>query len=183
LPWYQIRAAIGLDNPRENGLGLAARPGYLEARLNLGVAHSRAGNLEAAATAYRDLVAMRPRYVSGWYNLSVVLGRLDRDDEERQAVKRALACDPNHLPSIRKAARLAYREARYADSAIWYGELLDRDPHDEKALRGLGRIYLQQEKWHACAQAAEKALIQSPQSRRAQGRARHLPELSPRPRP
>jgi tetratricopeptide (TPR) repeat protein len=133
---------------------IRAYPSYAEALLNLGVLYSRSGDLDAALATYERLVAARPRYAPGWFNMSIVLGKLDREEEEYAAVSRTVELDREHLPALRKLAKLERRRDNLSRAELLYLEVLDRQPTDDHARLGLAETYRRQERWSLCASAA-----------------------------
>jgi tetratricopeptide (TPR) repeat protein len=59
---------------------VASNPSFWEARLNLGIAHQTAGNLEAAATAYRAVLAGAPRSSRERQAAAELLASISRKD-------------------------------------------------------------------------------------------------------
>jgi Flp pilus assembly protein TadD len=94
------RALAALDRERfEEGIRLlesvAGRaPGVTSVHINLGVAYSRTGNLEAAEASLDRALALNPRHPVAHNELGMVYRRTGRFEEARASYEAALATHP-----------------------------------------------------------------------------------------
>jgi 4-amino-4-deoxy-L-arabinose transferase-like glycosyltransferase len=75
--------------------------GFFQAWRNLGDAYSELRDWSAAADAFRQSLALNPRYVASWNNLGLALQELGRLDEAERAFRGGLAIEPEH-PTLRQ---------------------------------------------------------------------------------
>lgn len=79
---------------RSTEAAVAAAPGGAEGGYYLGLLYYKAGELELAATAFRQMTARRPDHVQAWHALAVTLVALRRPQEAIAALETALAGGP-----------------------------------------------------------------------------------------
>lgn len=72
-------------------------PRHIDARLHLGIAHSRMGDWRAAQTAYESLLQIVPDHARALHNLGNVLYRRGRLEPAADAYGRAREADPGYL--------------------------------------------------------------------------------------
>ena len=77
----------------------AADPWHVDALFCAAWAHAEKGDHQAAADAYRKVVAARPNDARAWNNLGSVLDDLTRYDEALKAYDRSIAADPEYAAS------------------------------------------------------------------------------------
>ncbi len=72
----------------------------------LAAAHSEAGDWAGAEAAARRVVSLRPDLARGWANWGVTLRKLERLDEARKALRKALKLDPANETAKRELRKL-----------------------------------------------------------------------------
>jgi Flp pilus assembly protein TadD len=77
------------------------RPALSGPWANLGIAHARLGDLEAAEHALRTAVKLRPDNAAAWNELGMVYRRAGRFEPARQAYAAAIAADPAYASAHR----------------------------------------------------------------------------------
>jgi tetratricopeptide (TPR) repeat protein len=75
--------------------------GFFQAWNNLGDAYSELRSWGPAADAYRQALALYPRYVVSWNNLGLACENLGRPDDAERAYRGGLAVEPSH-PTLRR---------------------------------------------------------------------------------
>ncbi len=96
---------------------LAAAPGHLDARNNLGLAELHAGNDVAAEVHLEVLRRLEPTYVPGLVNLTVVCERLGLRGRAEALAREALKQQKQYPPAAYNAAWLANAAGDYDEAA------------------------------------------------------------------
>ena len=78
------------------------------------------GELEEAATCFRETVNLDPQFQEGWHALSMVLYKLDRYEESIEAGMRAARIDPNNQ-FVWSSLSLAFNGNKQKAAAEWAG--------------------------------------------------------------
>jgi tetratricopeptide (TPR) repeat protein len=127
-----------LDAARDS-LGEAVRlaPDAADARFGLAAALEASGRLEAAARELRILLELQPDYPLAWKRLGIVLTRLGRNAEAREALLRAATLDPSDHELPLAQAVLAARRGDAAASVARYREALKLAPDHPLILQRL----------------------------------------------
>ncbi|HRY28598.1 MAG TPA: tetratricopeptide repeat protein [Elusimicrobiota bacterium] len=95
---------------------LILRPGYPEARYNLGLAYFKKGEYEKALEQYDALLRLRPRFAAGYANRANFLWALNRRSEAWRDYETALRLDPG-LPEAHLNAANAFAEIGETEKA------------------------------------------------------------------
>ncbi len=162
---------------------IALDPQEPDAYLHLGTVYlAQSENQRARATLERAL-ALAPRNPNSAFQLGQVLEVLRDFPAARQAYERAIANNPTQPEFYRKllavlerlgdAPALAETERELA-TWVAYDERLERrqraadaNPRDPAALRRLGELYLESERWRAAADWCTRAVRIDPQDAQA----------------
>ena len=110
---------------------LRADPGdknALAARSALRAASGQPAEIDRAIAEFTALVEANPQVVSYRYDLARALRLRGRTDEARAQLLKALATDPNHLPSLEEIAGLSILQARAQDAFNYAGRALSVNP-------------------------------------------------------
>jgi tetratricopeptide (TPR) repeat protein/4-amino-4-deoxy-L-arabinose transferase-like glycosyltransferase len=143
------RAALAQQDPAAY-ISLATRarlldPGQVDAayHLNLGIAHRRLGNFQAALQQWQQALIFDSTLVAAHYNSGLVQ-RYDLGDipEAVMAWQRALALDKNHLASREELALALGAQHQYQQAAQHWQRLLELSPTHIAAHLNLGLLYL-----------------------------------------
>lgn len=117
--WSNLGAALGeLDRPQDalDALQQALRhdPRGHPVLNNIGAVHRDAGRLDEAEAAFREVIALAPAFVFGYYNLAHTLFLKGDFAAAREAYEEGLARDPQK--NARQACRLAVARAAAGDA-------------------------------------------------------------------
>jgi tetratricopeptide (TPR) repeat protein len=105
--WYNLANALAAENKRDEAIDayrevLKLRPDYLEAAVNMAIAHETAARWSDALTAYDAAMKSLPKKPTRdalfklHYNRARTLLMLDRKAESAESFRAALRIDPNH---------------------------------------------------------------------------------------
>ena len=126
-----------------------------------------AGRSEEAALAYEEVRRLDPAHAEA----SLRLGELARERGDAQAaLDHSLdALGDEEHPAILLRVAEDYRRVGRADDAVrTYRRVLDRDPNDPTALRGLRDVAVEHDRWGEALGAQERLLRAAPRSARAE---------------
>lgn len=126
---------------------LTRRRAEAEARLALGEAHFRAGNLEEAGIAFRRALAADPEMAPAWYGLARYALTVPRYQEAGRLLRRADALDPEDPRTVRRLASLV---ASREETIELYRRYLDLPPAEGE------QAYANARAWLAVLEAAGK---------------------------
>jgi tetratricopeptide (TPR) repeat protein len=113
-----------------------ASPNDWTARINLGGALQRAGDLEGAIAVFQEIVGSHPspppnpELALGHFNLGVVLDAAGRTGEAEVSYRSSLDSDPEQLGANRELGRLLARLGRNEESLSHLTIAIARDPAD-----------------------------------------------------
>ena len=96
---------------------LAARPEFAQALAVRSGALDALGRLEEAVAPLQASLALQPEDTGNWFNLTLLLRRLDRRVEAEAAVAQVLARDPDNLAGLEASMRIQM-EMGFADRAL-----------------------------------------------------------------
>ena len=160
-----IRLRLGPPTTREYQLKNLITPAH--AAFNRGIEAFQAGNLEEAAQAFEESVALAPEVVDGHANLAATYARLGREEDALRELEKVIELSPD---SFRASAQLAatYAQMNRFDEAI---ETLETalamefsDPGVHDAWVNLGTLYFMGDRTRDAIGAYEKALVSNPSS-------------------
>ena len=151
------RAALDIYNH-----GLEAVPGSTELRYGRSMAHERLGNIEAAQTDLRDVLAREPNDVRALNALGYLLtNHSDRYEEALGYIERALEADPENPAILDSMGWVQYRLGHLA-KARQYLERAYQDFQDAEVAAHLGEVLWQQGQREAARQLWQGALDDNP---------------------
>ncbi|WP_295541214.1 TIGR03032 family protein [uncultured Thiohalocapsa sp.] len=118
-----------------------------------GVAHHQAGELEAAAAAFREALAVQPDFLPARYNLGVTLNDLEHFAEAIAELEQVVADEASHADAHR-ALGFAHSQLRDIEAAIHHlRQAISIRPDFAEAHLNLGMLLLMQghyaEGWRA----------------------------------
>lgn len=96
---------------------------------------------EAAASYFRQALAVQPGMLEAQVGLVVALGQLGRFEEAERVLSRALRSQPNNVLLIKQRAFLAMLQGQLDEAVKVYESLLAEHPHSEDILQNLGSVY------------------------------------------
>jgi tetratricopeptide (TPR) repeat protein len=142
------------------GMVLKKQPGFARALEGMGLAVLAGGRPGEAAGLLTAAVAAAPGRSNTRLALARALLEAGRGTESEQEVEQALRLDPRKA-ALAKAER-AQIEGRMEDAEKLLKELLVRDPDDEKALRMLGNLALEVNRFRAARRMLQRAVELAP---------------------
>ncbi|MBD3729027.1 MAG: sulfotransferase [Sphingomonadales bacterium] len=153
-------ALIELDRPTDARDLVAGSDHPAHLRIS-GYLAQQAGELEAAADAYRKVTQALPDDLAGWNNLGNVLGQLGDTDAAIEALERAIALAPADLPIYQNLAEIL-READRAEARLKV--LKDAHalaPEDQDVTVKLGTAYARVDDLDAAIATLREAIARS----------------------
>jgi len=124
---YHLQRAVGLDSQS------------FDAAYMLGCEHERDGDLEEAALALRQALALRPDYVQAHADLGRVLAAKGKFKEARTAVEAGLQLDPSNHALRLYMGNIAMGEGQPAQALSQYEQALVLQPQAAEAHANRGR--------------------------------------------
>ncbi len=121
--------------------------GGLQARLQVAIAHHRAGRLAEAESIYKDVLRADPRNGAAHNNLGIAYKAHGKLDEANACYRRALKIDPDDASAHSNLANVLYDQGKVDDAFASYRRSLEVNPDNADthynlgiALKGQGRI-------------------------------------------
>lgn len=136
----------------------------IEAELRRAGALAHAGQLDAAAAAYRALLAVAPDVSPAHANLGFVLLDLQRYAEAATHLASALTAQPDAVSARVGLAWALQKQAQWRVAAEHYRQALERQPDHAQAMLGLGTCLQSQGQLDAAATWFERAALADPDS-------------------
>jgi tetratricopeptide (TPR) repeat protein len=149
---------------------LALRPGDPDLLYNLGRCYDRLGDATQARLYYEACLKQAPNHAEGRHALTVLLVSQGRRDEARQIVEEWLRRAPNRAGPYAEDGWLREQEGDLLNARGRLQQALAKDPHDNRALTELGRVYEALHRPDRAVVLYERALEYHP----------HQPELAQR---
>ncbi len=139
---------------------LAVLPEYAKGHEELGRSLMQQGRGEAAIASLQRAVQLDPKLQSAQLALVHALGDAGRGAEAEQVMQSFLRADPAR-ESLAKAAEL-HRTGKLEQAEGIYRQILQRDPKHVEALRLLGQLALQGERYGQAEQLLKRAVEAAP---------------------
>ncbi|MBK9033492.1 MAG: tetratricopeptide repeat protein [Myxococcales bacterium] len=119
-----------------------AKGAYPEAYFNLAIVEKNAGDLPAAIAAYRQAIALRPRYQQAWNNLGLALAASGDPAEAEAALAKALEIDEGYGAAWQSLGELRAAAGQLDQAVEAYAHAIKARPHDVDARLGLAAVQL-----------------------------------------
>ncbi len=148
-------------------LALELRPGFAEARANLGLVAVERGDLVGAEMSIEQALDADRDFALGWSGLGVVRERQGDAEGAMEAYGEALAIDPTLPTPRRNFAFLLAREGRHPEARAHLLRLLAVDADDPEAAAVLGWCELRLGRPRAALDRATAVLVRWPRHPRA----------------
>ncbi|MBW2460362.1 MAG: tetratricopeptide repeat protein [Deltaproteobacteria bacterium] len=148
-------------------LALELRPGFAEARANLGIVAVERGDLVGAQVSIEQALDADRDFALGWSGLGVVRERRGDAEGAMEAYGEALAIDPTLPTPRRNLAFLLAREGRHREARAHLLRLLVVDAEDPEAAAVLGWCELRLGRIRAALDRATAVLARWPRHPRA----------------
>jgi tetratricopeptide (TPR) repeat protein len=119
---------------------------FVRNTLNLAKSQHQRGQLQAAETLYRQVIAAEPEHLRGTFLLGAVLVQLGQYEQAESFLRKSLEINPDHTPARMELGNLAYLTGEFETAAECFRTVTDHEPenpnaHDQlaNALNLLGR--------------------------------------------
>lgn len=121
-----------------------ARPDFIDAYYNLGLALNKDGQMQQAVSAFQALLELAPKHVGGLFHLGCL--RMQRQDYQGavQLFLQLLVQQPEHVESLVNAGSCYLCLGLLNEASAYYLKALVFEPADTQILFNLGVISIQQ---------------------------------------
>ena len=160
LTWEQ--AGIYRDNISLYTHIVSMNPEARYIHRNLAIALNEAGRPAEALAASRIAVEQMPDYAKAHVTHGTSLLILDRCDEARKSLQRALELDPGDKYARYNMARTRRCQGRFAEAIKWYRKTLDADPEYAVAHVEMGRTLFDLRRYEEAAESLARAISLRP---------------------
>jgi len=137
-------------------------PKSADARFQQGVLDLSSGNPAAAASHLEQAAALDPKNPLPWLNLGIARIQMQQVREAIAPLRRALALRSDIPVGRMLLAQALASSDSIAAAQVAYQEVLEGDPENAKALRGLGFCFIRLEKYSKAVAAYRKATAAEP---------------------
>ncbi|PKU26002.1 tetratricopeptide repeat protein [Telmatospirillum siberiense] len=124
--------------------------------------HHRAGRLEAAVAAYRDVIARDASVTAAYINLAVALMTLDRPEEAIGFFREAIAIDPHDAKCHHNLGQALTTLGKIDEAVLAFQNAVDCDPFLAKAQGALGAALIRKGRPKEALAACRTAIRLSP---------------------
>ena len=145
---------------------VAANPGSVTARVNLGAALTQLGDLKGAAEQFAEAIRIEPGKANAHYNLAVLLARQNKHDEAISHLRSALTAEPQDVMARFLLAQELLKSERTDEALAEYSRVIQADPNNETALLELVKLLYRKGQFKQALDAIEKGHTQYPQKGR-----------------
>jgi predicted O-linked N-acetylglucosamine transferase (SPINDLY family) len=135
--------------------------------LQQGIALHRAGDLDAAAAVYREILAAAPGHADALHLLGLVAYRRGELDTGRQMIEQALAADPDNPVFLANLGNVRKDLQDRAGAIECYQRALAIDPRQHGARNNLGTLLMADGDLDAALACFDQVIAVSPQHARA----------------
>lgn len=123
---------------------LELRPGFTDARFNLGTSYAALGRTDEALTCFRAVLERAPRSADTHSNIGAVLQERGELDAAIASYERALSIQPNHLEALNNLGCAFEEQGRRREAMALYRRALKADPTSARAAYNLGLAHLRE---------------------------------------
>jgi tetratricopeptide (TPR) repeat protein len=139
-------------------------PLQVPARIYLGVALVKDGNLQGAMTQYQEVLRISPNNATAHYNLGVILLQLNAEQEAIEHFRTAAAIDPSYRLAHFQLANLLMRSRHYELALPEYEEVIELSPNNEFAYLMKSLALMRLHRYREAKVELEKAVTSFPES-------------------
>jgi protein O-GlcNAc transferase len=115
-------------------------PDIIDTRYNLALALHKHQQLDAAQTAYQQVLQQHPQYVPAWVQLGNLHQQQQRYEDAIAQYQNAIALHPNHVQAQYNLGVALQAVGQFAPAETAYRQVLALHPHHIKACNGLGSL-------------------------------------------
>ncbi len=126
---------------------LRLRPGFVEARINLGNVLVHQGKPAEAEVCYREVLRLRPNHAEAQNNLGAALRSQDRLAEAAVCYEQAIRLKPDYREAYENLGDVLGQLGRLDEAIAACRQALRVDPSSPFAYNNLGVVLGRQEKW------------------------------------
>ena len=137
---------------------LALRPGFVDARINLGNALRSAGRDAEALACYREAVRIKSESPLAWYNLGLLFDSLRRFDEAAACYRRTIEVQPDFAMAYDKLGDAVNFRGRAGEAAFFWERCLRIDHTIVEAMINIGIVYRSRSLFEQATGYFERAL-------------------------
>ncbi|MGD0542710.1 MAG: tetratricopeptide repeat-containing glycosyltransferase family protein [Tepidisphaeraceae bacterium] len=134
----------------------------LQQRLEMGMAHHRAGRLREAETAYRQVLAEQPDQVDALQLLGSLSADLGRLDVAMELLRKAIQINPNVAQYHANLGAIYARNKRFDEAAAALHRAIELDPGMAAAHYNLGGVFLAQFEFARAIAVFQRAIALNP---------------------
>jgi tetratricopeptide (TPR) repeat protein len=95
----------------------AAAPSQAKKDFEKGLSLEKKSDWVGAQEKFQSAVALYPKYAVAWVELGRMQGMLNRDDEAKQSLQKALDADTRFLPAFQELAEIAAKQMQWQELA------------------------------------------------------------------
>ncbi len=121
---------------------LRIQPKLSDVRLNLGLFLQKQGKLDAAESAYREVISNESWNALGWYNLGTLQLQQGKLDAAKETLEQALMLDPLSGPTMSNLGLILLQQERLDEAQEILETSVLRDKDHVESFENLGTLYL-----------------------------------------
>ncbi len=158
------RAGRYADAAEQFRRALAANPGSVEARVNLGSMLASLGDRPEAIEQFREVLKRDPRNATAHFNLAALLAGGPDRQEALAHLEAALAARPDDAEARRFRAQLLRDAGRLEEALADYARAVQQAPQDEAARLGEAETLVRLARYTEARKKLDESLSQIPDS-------------------
>jgi tetratricopeptide (TPR) repeat protein len=160
---------------------VAAKPGSVAARVNLGAALTQLGDLQGAAEQFEEALRLEPGKANAHYNLAVILAGQNKHEQAIVHARGALSAEPNDLNARFLLGQELKKSGNFDEALAEIARVVQADPGNESALLEHVKLLYRKEQFKQALDALERFHGQYPQGGRTVVLLAYLLAASPQP--
>ncbi len=141
---------------------VAAKPGSVTARVNLGAALTQTGDLDGAVEQFEEALRIEPGKANAHYNLAVILAGQNKHDRSIAHARSALTAEPNDVNARFLLAQELKKSGNVDEALSEYSRVVQADPGNESALLEQVKLLYRKGQVKQALDALEKSHAQYP---------------------
>jgi Flp pilus assembly protein TadD len=142
---------------------LAANPGSVTARMNLGSSLARLGDATGAGEHFTEILRVDPRNSRAHYNLGLLYATQNQHERAIRHLIFALDSEPNDIEARLLLARELVKAERADEALTEFTRMVEADPGNEDALLDQVDLLLKSKQFDRAVEALEKGHALFPQ--------------------
>lgn len=158
---------------------VAASPGNVTARINLGATLSQLGDRTGAVEQFEEAIRIDPGRVNAHYNLAILLSGQNSHEKAISHFQSALAIEPNDLTVRYLLGRELTKAGRVDEALAEFARVVQADPNNENALIEQVKLLYRKGEFKQALDLLEKGYARYPQKVRSLAMLAYLLATSP----